>query len=402
MKILIIGGGASGLFAAGILSQRGEDVTILEKNEKCGKKIYITGKGRCNLTNNCSSEEFLNNVVNGNKFLMSAAHQFSPQDTINFFQDLGLKIKTERGNRVFPVSDKASDVTKALLSNINKDNCKIKLDEQVLSIEKKGNSFNVKTNKETYFAYKVIVPTGGKSYPATGSTGDGYKIAKSFGINVINPHSALVPIKIKGNICSRLEGLSLKNVTLKAVIGNRKKDLFGEMLFTADAISGPIALSLSSFIGQEKVVSLSIDFKPALDNQTLDKRLLRDFQEGLNKNIGVVLKGLLPSRLVDVFLERVKIPSDIKVNSVTKEMRESIVMALKDFKLDFDGLYPVEAGIVTAGGVDLKEINPKTMESKKISGLYFVGEVLDIDCLTGGFNLQACFSTSYACAMNLE
>ena len=400
MKILIVGGGAAGLMAGGLLCNKGKDVVIVDKNEKCGKKIYITGKGRCNLTNNCSNEEFLTNVVHGDKFLMSAINQFSTNDTMEFFQNLGLKLKTERGNRVFPESDKASDVTKYLLKNAQ--NCKIVLNEEVVSIVKNEDYFIVKTNKSSYQVDKVIIATGGRSYPATGSTGDGYKFAKCLGINTIPTKSALVPIKLKDKFCSSLEGLSLKNVTLKAEIGNKSKDLFGEMLFTYDAISGPIALSLSSFIRDEKNIKLYLDFKPALDEEKLKNRLEREYKENLNKSILNVVKNLLPHRMAEVFLDALKINKEIKINSLTKELRTKILYSLKNFELTFDKLYPIEAGIVTSGGVDLKEINPKTMESKKIKGLYFIGEVLDVDCLTGGFNLQSCFSTAFACAQHID
>ena len=410
MKIAVIGGGASGLMVAGELSQY-YDVTIIERNEKCGKKLYITGKGRCNLTNACSVNEFLENVVHGEKFIISAINRFNSYDTIEYFEKSGLKLKTERGNRVFPLSDKASDVTKTLLKNADKSN--IILNERVIKVEKgeccesgdyleksKNNEkpFKVTTEKNVYCFDKVIVATGGKSYSSTGSSGDGYKIAKSFNIEIISPNSALVPIKIKDNFCSKLEGLSLKNVKLKAVIDGKKKDFFGEMLFTYDAISGPISLSMSSYIGSKKVEKLSIDLKPALTEEQLNLRLLKEFKENSNKDISNVMKNLLPNRLIDIFLEKIKIKSDIKANSITKEMREKIINLLKDFTLEYDKLYDIEAGIVTSGGINLKEINPKTMESKKIKGLYFIGEVLDIDCLTGGFNLQTAFSTAQACA----
>lgn len=398
-KILIIGAGASGLLCGGELSRKGYDVTFFDGNEKCGKKIYITGKGRCNLTNNCSIDDYLKNVVHGDKFMMSAINAFSPQDTIAYFESLGLKTKTERGGRVFPVSDKASDVTKYLVKNAEK--CKFCLNESVIDVEKIGEKFKVATEKGEYIFNKVIVATGGKSYPATGSQGDGYKIAKKFGINVITPRSALVPIKIKDKFCSSLEGLSLKNVKLKCLIDEKPKELFGEMLFTHDAISGPIALSMSSYIGQTINVKLYIDFKPALSVEQLEKRLLNDFQANLNKNITYIIKGALPNRLVEVFLNKIGMSAETKVNSITVSQRKSIIQGLKNFELQFNKLYPVESGIVTAGGVDLKEINPKTMESKKIKNLYFIGEVLDLDCLTGGFNLQTAFSTAYACAKNM-
>lgn len=400
MKIAIIGGGASGLMAGGFLAGKGHLVTIFDSNEKCGKKIYITGKGRCNLTNNCSEEEYLANVVNGSKFMFSAIKGFNCQETMAFFEEKGLKLKTERGNRVFPESDRASDVIKALLLHCK--NCQINLDEGVLNIEKGEEDFIIKTNKNIYTFDKVIVATGGKSYPATGSKGDGYKFAEKLGHNIIKPRSALVPIKIKDKFCVQLEGLSLKNVILKAKYGKKEKELFGEMLFTSDAISGPIALSMSSFISQEKSVELVIDFKPALSEEQLDARLLRDFSANLNKNLSYIIKGLLPARLVDIFLGFIKIDGQTKVNSVKAQQRKAIVEGLKKFSLQFGGLYEVETGIVTAGGVDLKEVNPKTMESKICQGLYFIGEVLDIDCLTGGFNLQTAFSTAYACAKYID
>ncbi len=397
VKVAIIGGGASGLFVAGKLTQAKIETYIFDGNEKFGKKIYITGKGRCNVTNNCDKENYLKNVVRGKKFMYSAINQFDSQDTIDFFEKLGCPLKTEHGGRVFPSSDKASDITKALEKNINKDFIQIHLNERVISINKKS-SFIVKTEKFDYFFDAVVIATGGKSYPATGSTGDGYKFAKMFGINVITPYSALVPIKIKDKFCSELEGLSLKNVQLNAKINGKVKSLFGEMLFAKNAITGPIALSLSSYIGENKEVELSLDFKPALTSVKLEERIMRDFKENLNKEISYIIRGLMPHRLTSIFLNCCGIDEHKKVNSITAKERNKIVNKLKNFTLIYEGLYPIESGIVTAGGVDLKEINPKTMESKKVSDLYFVGEVLDIDCLTGGYNLQTAFSSGYAAA----
>lgn len=397
MKIAIIGGGAGGLMAGGFLSEKA-DVTIFDGNEKCGKKIYITGKGRCNLTNNCTTEEFLLNVVHGNKFMMSAINGFNSQDTIDFFENLGMKTITERGKRVFPFSQKSSDVIKALEKHSK--NCKINLSEKVLSITKQEENFIIKTSLKSYQFDRVIIATGGKSYPATGSTGDGYKFAKTFGHSIVKPCPALVPIRFKDKM--ELEGLSLKNVTLKAKINGKDKELFGEMLFTGDGISGPIALSMSSYIGENKVDKLSIDFKPALTEEILENRVLRDMEENKNKNFSYILKGLLPIRMANEFIKRLNISEELKVNSVKTETRKSLIKLLKDFPLQYAGLYPIEAGIVTSGGVDLKEVNPKTMESKLVKGLYFIGEVLDIDCLTGGFNLQTAFSTAYACAKYIE
>lgn len=399
MKIAIIGGGAAGLMAGGFLSKQGHTVTIFDGNEKCGKKLYITGKGRCNVTNACEKEEYLENVVNGRKFMMSAINQFSPSDTQSFFESLGVKLKVERGNRVFPLSDKASDIIKALTLHCG--DCEIKLNEIVKAIEKKESFFVVLTSDNKYQFDRVIIATGGMSYSSTGSKGDGYKFAKMLGHNVVKPRGALVPIKLKDKFCCELAGLSLKNIKLTANYSGGKKSLFGEMLFTHDGISGPIALSLSSYISQEREVKLELDFKPALNSEQLENRLLREFSENLNKNLTYIIKGLLPRSLVEIFLNKAAINGETKVNSVSKEQRMKIISLLKAFPLNFDGLYPIEAGIITAGGVDLKEINPKTMESKLIKGLYFIGEVLDIDCLTGGFNLQTAFSTAYAAAVNL-
>ncbi len=400
MRIAIIGGGASGLMAGGFLAKKGHDVTIFEANEKCGKKIYITGKGRCNLTNNCDSQTYLSNVVNGGKFMFSAINGFSCEDTIAFFEDGGLPLKTERGNRVFPQSDKASDVTKILLAHCK--NCKFKLNTKITAITKKGDVFTLFAGENRYECEKLVIATGGKSYPATGSEGGGYKFAQMLGHNVITPHSALVPIKIKDSFCGKLEGLALKNVTLSCNYDGKTKSFFGEMLFTADAISGPIALSLSSFISQAKNITLEIDLKPALSEEQLEARLLREFSVNLNKNLSYVIKGLMPNRLVEVFLTKLALDGTTKINAIKVAQRKAIVKLLKKFPLEFGGLYPVEAGIVTAGGVDTREVSPKTMESKLCEGLYFIGEVLDVDCLTGGFNLQTAFSTAYACAKYID
>ena len=396
MKIAIIGGGASGLMAGGFLTDQGHLVTIFDGNEKCGKKLFITGKGRCNVTNNCSEEEYLSNVVHGNKFMFSSIRGFNCQDTMSFFEEKGVKLKTERGNRVFPESDKSSDIIKALVNHCK--GCDFVLNEKVENIYKDGEKFVVSSQNGKYQFDRVIISTGGKSYAGTGSKGDGYKFAKQFGHKIISLRPALVPIRLQDRFCAGLEGLSLKNVELKAEFDNKTKKMFGEMLFTSDAISGPIALSLSSFISDAQNLSLSLDFKPALSAEQLEARILRDFSNNLNKNLSYIIKGLLPLRLVDVFLKKIEISSTTKVNSVTVEQRKKIVENLKNFKLTYDGLYPIETGIVIAGGVDTKEVNPKTMESKICQGLYFIGEVLDVDCLTGGFNLQTAFSTAYACA----
>ena len=399
MNVAVIGGGAAGLMAGGFIAQKGYEVSIFDGNEKCGKKLYITGKGRCNVTNNTDIEGYLQNVVNGKKFMMSAINGFSCQDTINFFEGMGVKLKTERGNRVFPQSDKSSDIIKALLSHAKK--CTLLLENKVEKIVKIEDNFLIKTSNGIYKFDKVVIATGGKSYPATGSQGDGYKFAKDFGHTIVKPRTALAPIKIKDKFCSSLEGLTLKNVKLNAKYGDKSFSQLGELLFTNDAISGPLALTLSSYISNQKEVKIFIDFKPALDDKELEERILRDISSTPNKNMKHLLKGLLPQRLVDVFSNMLNISLTQKLNSLTKQQRLDLIMLLKNFPIIFDHVYPIESGIVTAGGVDLKEINPKSMESKLVKGLYFIGEVLDVDCLTGGFNLQTAFSTAYACSKNI-
>lgn len=388
MKVAVIGAGAAGLFVAGLIANKNHAVQIFDGNEKCGKKLYITGKGRCNFTNLCDRETFLSNVVRGGKFFQSALSRFAPEDAVEFFEEQGVRAKIERGGRAFPESDKSSDIIKALTSFAKK--ASVKLGARVNKIVKTENGFLVDGEKFD----RVIIATGGKSYPATGSTGDGYQFARTFGHNVVELRSALVPIEIKEKL--PLQGLSLKNVTLTAVCEGKRISKFGEMLFTDKGISGPIVLSVSSLINRLKCDRLEIDFKPALSEAQLDARLLREFESAKNKNITAVMFTLLPKSLAAVFLSRLKIGGERKVNSITAKERESIVKALKSWTLSYKMLYPIEAGIVTSGGVDLKEINPKTMESKLCPGLYFVGEVLDIDALTGGFNLQIAFSTAYA------
>ena len=399
MKVAIIGAGASGLMLGGLLVKKGFDVTIFDHNEKAGKKLFITGKGRCNITNLCDETEFLKNVVRGGKFLTSALYSFNSYDTVSFFNNYGLKTKVERGNRVFPESDKSSDVIKALLKhsegvnflyNQNVTDVKVEVDkEQKLSVIANG--------KEHIFD-KVVIATGGASYKATGSDGSGYKIAKSLGHTVEEIKPALCPIKLNDDVHS-LMGLSLKNVTLKAKFDNKNKEFFGEMMFTGDGITGPIVLSLSSYINRAKSVELILDLKPALTLEQLDARLLRDFEANKNKNISYIFKGLMPSSLVPFFAKKCRVDENKKVHDILKEERRKISETLKNLPLSFKSLYPLDAGIITSGGVSLKEINPKTFESKIVKNLYFVGEVLDIDALTGGFNLQIAFSTAYKCGL---
>lgn len=402
MKIAVVGAGASGLFASGLLAQKGEDVVVFDKNEKIGKKLFITGKGRCNLTNLCSVEDFLKNVVRGEKFLKSALYNFSSQDCVDFFEGLGLKTKVERGNRVFPESDKSSDVIKALKKHC--DGVKFCLNEKVENVYFDGekNQFVLKTNCGKYFFDKLVVATGGKSYSSTGSTGDGYKIAESFGHKITKPVSALCPIKLKNWFVKKLQGVSLKNVQLDVVADGKRMSFFGEMLFTEDGISGPIVLSASSLVNRSEKVTLSLDFKPALTEKQLDARLLRDFEENKNKNLKNVLKGLFPMAVAEIFAKAIGMDDNKKINEITKEERAKLVENIKNFKLNFDGLYDINAGIVTSGGVALDQINPKTFESKLQKGLYFLGEVLDVDALTGGYNLQIAWASAYSMAKNFE
>lgn len=402
MKIAVVGAGASGLFASGLLAQKGEDVVVFDKNEKIGKKLFITGKGRCNLTNLCSVEDFLKNVVRGEKFLKSALYNFSSQDCVDFFEGLGLKTKVERGNRVFPESDKSSDVIKALKKHC--DGVKFCLNEKVENVYFDGekNQFVLKTNCGKYFFDKLVVATGGKSYSSTGSTGDGYKIAESFGHKITKLVSALCPIKLKNWFVKKLQGVSLKNVQLDVVADGKRMSFFGEMLFTEDGISGPIVLSASSLVNRSEKVTLSLDFKPALTEKQLDARLLRDFEENKNKNLKNVLKGLFPMAVAEIFAKAIGMDDNKKINEITKEERAKLVENIKNFKLNFDGLYDINAGIVTSGGVALDQINPKTFESKLQKGLYFLGEVLDVDALTGGYNLQIAWASAYSMAKNFE
>lgn len=401
MKIAIIGAGASGLLAGGVLSQE-HDVTIFDKNEKCGKKLYITGKGRCNLTNDCDKEVYLANTVRGKKFMMSSINAFPPKQVIEFFEKLGLPTKVERGGRVFPQSDKASDVIKILQKFCQ--NCIIKLDEGVIDIafENAQNCFKITTTQRIYNFDRVVIATGGKSYSATGSTGDGYKFAKKFGHTIVEIKPALVAIQLKDSFVKALQGITLKNVTLKAIADGNKLEFFGELLFTDKGLTGPIALSMSSHINRAEKVELSIDFKPALDENKLKDRCLRDIEANKNKSISTFAKLFFPKAVGKVVLERIKIDEQKQVNSFTSKERQDFIKMTKNFKVSYDGLYPLESAIITSGGVDTKEINPKTMESKLQAGLYFIGEVLDIDCLTGGYNLTSAFATAYACAKNMK
>lgn len=423
-KVAIIGGGPAGLMASYISAKNGHQVTLFEKNEKLGKKIYITGKGRCNFTNDVAPDEFLQNVVRGDKFLRGSIYTFSPQNTINFLENYGLSVKIERGNRAFPVSDHASDVTKTLEKSCKSVGVDIRLNEKVEEIittmsdiipmsdivggtssDKIPMSGKVdcvvkglKTNKNDYLFDVIIVATGGISYPSTGSTGDGYNFARKNGIEVTDLKCGLCGLNLAGDWFASLQGLTLKNVVFS--VKNGEKMVFsqhGEMLFTHFGISGPLILSASSLINRLPLSALRayIDLKPALDEQTLDKRLLRDFEKYKNKQISNALIELLPVKMIDVLLKICNIDGKKSVNVLTKEERAKIVTTLKAWPCNVRSLRGFEEAIITSGGVALSEINPKTMESKKVKGLKFCGEVLDVDAFTGGFNMQIAFSTGF-------
>ena len=425
-KVCVIGGGPAGLMASYAAAKNGHEVILIEKNEKLGKKIYITGKGRCNFTNDVAPDEFLQNVVRGDKFLRGSIYTFSPQKVIEFFENYGLLVKIERGNRAFPNSDHASDVTKTLEKACKSVGVTVVLNEKVEEIlttmpdiipmsdiacntmqgvipmsgviPKKQAVAGVKTNRNTYFCDVVIVATGGLSYPTTGSTGDGYIFAKQNGHTVTDLKCGLCGLNLSGNLLQSLQGLTLKNVVFS--VKNGAKVVFselGEMLFTHFGISGPLVLSASSKINRLPLLSLQaeIDLKPALDAHILDKRLLRDFEKYKNKQISNALIELLPSKMIGVVLKLCKIDEKKSVNTITKEERAVLVSVLKGIPCQIRSLRGFEEAIITSGGVELAEINPKTMESKKIDGLKFCGEVLDIDAFTGGFNMQIAFSTGF-------
>lgn len=399
MTTIVIGGGPAGLISAYFRAVRGEDVYLIEKNEKPGKKLYITGKGRCNVTNDCDVDEFLSNVVTNAKFLNGAIRRFPPEKFMEFLSGK-TKLKTERGNRVFPLSDKASDVTKCLCAYAEEAGAEIKLNEKVLSINASdGKIVSVVTDKATYPCDNVIVCTGGLSYPSTGSTGDGYAFAKSFGHTIISPVAALSGVNLKGDFYKNLQGLSLKNVAISVVNGKKKVySDFGEMLFTHFGASGPTIISASSFINRLNLrdVYISLDLKPALTEEQLDARVLRDFEKYKNKAIKNSLDDLLPKAMIPVIIKAAGINGDIKNNELKAENRRKIVAAIKDFRMYPHSLRDLNEAIVTSGGVSVKEIDPKTMESKLVKGLFFAGEVIDADALTGGFNITIAACTAYS------
>lgn len=405
-KIAVIGAGAAGLMAAYAAASSGHAVTVFEKNEKSGKKIYITGKGRCNVTHDCTPSEFLQNVVHNSKFLTSSIYSFSPQRCVEFFEDGGVRLKLERGGRYFPVSDKASDITKCLENYCKNAGVDLKFGEEAIKLHILNSTMSgISTSKGDYKFDAVIVCTGGISYPSTGSTGDGFKFASDAGHSVTPQVQALCGLNLKGSYFKEMQGLTLKNVNLSVKYdGKIIKEFFGEMLFTHFGISGPIVLSASSIINRLDLnkVLLTIDFKPALTIEQLDKRILRDFDSYKNKTISNCLKELLPSAAIGEVLRRCNISSEQKVNCITKPQRLTLLTMVKNFDMLVVSLRDFNEAIVTSGGVNVKEIDPKTMESKLVKGLYFCGEVLDVDAFTGGYNLQIAFSTGFAAGNNIQ
>ena len=398
MKIVVVGGGAAGLLAAGKAAEKA-DVTLIEKNDRVGMKLGITGKGRCNITNNADIEDFFAQYPRNSKFLYSALYNFTNYDIISLIEGLGVKTKVERGGRVFPESDRALDVVGALRRYNLKNGVKIVTDEVKSLIIKNGAVKGVKTKKGQYEADRVIICTGGKSYPKTGSTGDGYKFAAQAGHTIIEPKASLIPLITEEKWVSGLMGLSLRNIRITAFNAKNKKVFsdFGEMLFTHFGISGPVVLSMSAYlnnIGKEKY-KIEIDLKSALDEEKLDARILRDFEKYNKKHLINALDDLLPKALIPKVIELSGIEPHKSVNEVTRPERAALVRTIKHFTLTAVGVRPVEEAIVTSGGVSVKEINPSTMESRLVKGLYFAGEVIDIDGYTGGYNLQAAFSTGY-------
>lgn len=404
--VLIIGGGAAGLFAAVHCGRFGKKTAVIEKNDMYGKKLLITGKGRCNVTNNCDVETVLKNIPTNPRFLYSALNGFTCEDTMNFFEWSGVPLKTERGNRVFPESDKSSDIVSALVRECRDADVEFIKDEAVKLVIENDTVTGVLCREDTYYCEKLLVATGGKSYPKTGSTGDGYKFAKQAGHTIVEIRPSLVPIVTKEKEPAEMMGLSLKNVALSVFKGNSAKPIFneqGEMLFTHFGVSGPLVLSASSHIrdvndGEYKI---SIDLKPALDEETLDKRVLRDFTEAKNRDFQNSLGKLLPSKMIPVIVKLSGIDGTKKVNEITREERQGLVKLIKNLTFTILKFRPVDEAIITSGGVSTKEINPKTMESKIIKNLHFAGEVIDCDAYTGGFNLQIAFSTAYAFAVNI-
>ena len=420
MKVIVIGGGPAGIMAALHASKSGNDVTILEKMDSIGKKLLITGKGRCNITNSIPIEEFIKNVPGNGMFLYSSFSKFTNQDIINMLEQEGLKVKEERGHRIFPITDNAKDVLNVFIKLLKKQNVKIQTNTKVEEIiVEEGKAVSVQSlfcdKKQKILADKIILATGGKSYSVTGSTGDGYLIAKKLGHTITAIKPSLVPLTVSQSslsICKQMQGLSLKNVSIKIKDTANNKLIyedFGEMLFTHFGVSGPVILSGSAHLLRypkvenllkEEKICLTIDLKPALTENQLNQRILRDFEKQKNKEFKNSLNNLLPQKMIEPIIKLSKINEEKQVNSITKEERISLVKLLKNFEIIITGFRPIEEAIITSGGISIKEINPKTMESKIIKNLYFAGEIIDVDAYTGGFNLQIAYSTGYVAGEN--
>ncbi len=397
--VIVIGGGAAGMFSAATAAFAGSRVLLLEKTDRFGWKLSITGKGRCNVTNHCPWEDVLKNVPTNPRFLYSVMDRFPPEKTMEVFAAMGVPLKIERGNRVFPVSDRAGDVVSALRAYVERSGVECRKSIVTGLLIKNGILQGVETAQGSFRAPKVIVATGGMSYPRTGSTGDGYAFARQVGHTITPISGSLVPLEIAGGECRKLQGLTLRNIGLK-LWGKGKKPIYedqGELLFMPYGLSGPIILSASAHMDEKKgPYTLELNLKPALDEKKLDARILRDFAEKQNESIYEGIRGLLPKDMVPLILDRAGIPTNTPVHEITKEQRRSILETLKQLKFTVAGKRPVEEAIITHGGVKVSEVDPKTMESKKCPGLYFAGEVLDVDAYTGGFNLQIAWATAYA------
>ena len=399
--VIVIGAGAAGMMAALTAAERGCSVLLLERNQKVGRKLYITGKGRCNVTNDCPAAEVLQNVPRNSKFLTSAVTRFPPEEVKAFFEGLGVPLKTERGNRVFPCSDRAADIIDALFMALRRARVELVEDRaEALLTDGEGRVAGVRCEHGSYAGRAVILATGGASYPLTGSTGDGYAMAAALGHTILPPRGSLVPLVAEGDLCRRMQGLSLRNVAVK--VRNQKKKVVyagqGELLFTHFGLSGPLILSASAHMRdfEKDRYHVLLDLKPALDEEKLDQRLLRDLAEQSNRDFDHVLEGLLPRLMIPVMAERSGIPGETKANSVTRTQRRRLLEQLKCFRVDIAGPRPIEEAIITAGGVKVSEVDPHTMASKKALRLYLAGEVLDVDAYTGGFNLQIAWSTGRA------
>ena len=414
-NVIVIGGGPAGMMAAITAAEYGNNVTIIEKNSDFGKKLLITGKGRCNITSSLYMSEFIKNTPGNGQFLYSAFQNYTNTDIIDFLKNQGLEVKEERGNRIFPVTDKSIDVLNCFKSKINELKIKKLFNTRVQKIlVQNGEVLGVRTEKEIIQTDKIILATGGKSYPLTGSTGDGYLIAKNIGHKVTEIRPSLVPLVIyEKNECKEMQGLSLRNVGIKIIDESKNKLIyedFGEMIFTHFGISGPTILSGSAHLVRykeidnlmkEQKIKLQIDLKPALTEEQLDERILRDFKEFKNKQFKHALDKLLPQKMIPIVIEKTKINEEKRVNEITKEERRNLIKVLKKFELKIKDFRPVEEAIITSGGINIKEINPKTMESKLVKGLYFAGEIMDVDSYTGGFNLQIAYSTGYTAGMHV-